>query len=57
MDKHFYNERCPKCKNKTLTINHSEFHHIEFCSKDDCDYKYEEFKEGYEDFLYNKFRE
>lgn len=56
MEKYFYNERCPKCKQDTLTINKSPFHHIESCGREECDYKYEEFKEDYEEYLYEKFK-
>ena len=55
MEKYFYNEFCPKCKNDTLIVNKSPYHHIELCENKDCDYKYEEYREGYEDYLYNKF--
>lgn len=55
MEKYFCNEFCPKCKHNTLTINKGPFHHIESCEKEDCNYKYEEYKENYEEYLYNKF--
>lgn len=48
------NEECPKCKERTLCIKKSDFHHIERCSK--CLYVYEEYLSGYEDYLHKEFR-
>ena len=54
MENYFHNEYCPKCKNNTLSISKSLYHHIEICIHENCDYKYEEYKQGYEDFLSQK---
>lgn len=54
MEHYFKNEFCPKCKNNTLNISKSLYHHIEECSNENCDYIYEEYKEGYEEFLSKK---
>lgn len=56
MENYYYNQLCPACKENTLIINNSPYHHIEFCEKHECDYKYEEYKEGYEEYLYEKFK-
>lgn len=54
MEHYFKNEFCPKCKNNTLNISKSLYHHIEECTNENCDYIYEEYKEGYEEFLSKK---
>ena len=55
MKKIITDETCPKCKSESLYIEKSNFHHIEKCSNDNCDYSYEEYLNGYEDFLYKEF--
>lgn len=54
MEDYFYNEPCPKCREYTLNICKSLYHHVETCSNEHCDYKCEEYKPGFEDFLYKK---
>lgn len=55
MEKYFYDEFCPKCKKNTLVINKSPYHHIELCADRDCGYKYEEYHEGYEEYLSKRY--
>lgn len=52
MKKIFDSEFCPKCRKYNLHIEHSDFHHIEQCENDDCGYKYEEYSDEYEEYLY-----
>lgn len=54
MEKYFYDEFCPKCKNNSLTIHKSDYHHIETCTNHNCDYKYEEYSVEYEEYLSSK---
>lgn len=55
MIKTFSEEICPQCHNNTLYVEHSDFHHLEECESEDCDYKYSEYLDGYEEFLFQNY--